>query len=181
MNPISLLLTTFLVATAALTTASRAQVTVSNFTVAQRPGTKLVDISYDVASTTASTVAVKLEVKNAGTPITAISLTGDVGASVTTGTGKAMVWDMGADWNVNAAAGVTFSVAVDIAPPNMPAGGDPTAVSWVAVNARWVKNTYANGDITMSDHTNNNMWLYNANPCGTKNGDGAISYCKNLT
>jgi len=113
MNPISRLLTTFLVAMAAFTTASRAEVTVSNVTVAQRPGTKLVDIRYDVASTAASTVAVTLEVKNAGVSITATSLTGAVGAGVATGTGKTMVWDMGADWNGNVAAGVAFNITAD--------------------------------------------------------------------
>ena len=77
-------------------TGALAQVTVSNLMVAQRPGTKLVDISYDVSST-ASVVVVSLDVSNAGTPISAVSLTGDTGF-VAPGTGKAIVWNMGADW-----------------------------------------------------------------------------------
>ena len=74
-----------------------AQVTVTNLAVAQRPGTKLVDITYDVAST-ASVVVVSLEVSDAGTPISAVSLTGSAGF-VSPGAGKSLVWDMGADWS----------------------------------------------------------------------------------
>ena len=67
------------------------------------------------------------------------------------------------------------------APSSTAIGGDPTAVSNVVVTARWIKNIYANGDITMSDKETGLMWLYNANPCGDTNWEAAVSYCTNLT
>lgn len=60
-------------------------------------------------------------------------------------------------------------------------GADPAAVSSEVVNERWIKNTYANGDITMSDKITGRMWLYSANPCGKKTWYAAAAYCKNLT
>jgi hypothetical protein len=103
--------------------AVQAAVTVTNLTVAQRPGTKLVDIRYDVASDATNRVAVSLAVNNGAQAVNAVSLTGDVGGEVATGAGKSIVWDMGADWNGNAAPGVAFSVTADdgVAPP---AAGD---------------------------------------------------------
>ena len=64
----------------------------------------------------------------------------------------------------------------------MPAFGDPKAVSWEVVNERWIRNTYENGDVTMSDKDTGRMWLYNANPCETaKKWHDAVTYCDNLT
>ena len=79
-----------------LTTGVWAAVVVTNIVVTQRPGTKLADISYDVSSEWPN-VNVSLAVSDGGTSIPATSLTGDVGV-VTPGTGKAIVWNMGADW-----------------------------------------------------------------------------------
>ena len=62
-----------------------AEVTVTNLVVAQREGTKLVDISYDVFSTQPN-VIVSLEVKNGAVNINASNLTGDVGTNVICGT-----------------------------------------------------------------------------------------------
>ncbi len=63
----------------------------------------------------------------------------------------------------------------------MPIGGDVRAVSWEVVNDRWVLNTYANGDVTMSDKDTGRMWFFNANPCGKKKWADAAAYCDNLT
>ena len=63
----------------------------------------------------------------------------------------------------------------------MPSFADPKAVSREVVNERWVRNTYANGDVTMSDKDTGRMWLYNANPCGKKKWVAATAYCNNLT
>ncbi len=63
----------------------------------------------------------------------------------------------------------------------MPSGGDVKIVSREVVNERWMRNTYANGDATMSDKDTGLMWLYNANPCGKKNWSDAVDYCNNLT
>jgi len=134
-----------------------AEVTVSNLVVAQRPGTKLVDISYDVSNTDAvvDVLMVTLSVSNGTSAVSCPSVTGDV-RSVALGTGRSMVWNAGEDWNGESAAGLSFSVTAD---DGLVEGGDPTAVAWVEINDRWVKNIYANGDITMSDRTKQNVDL----------------------
>ncbi len=88
-----------------------AQVTISNLVVAQRTGTKLVDISYDLSSPTTN-VFVTLSVSNAGNSVEAVSLTGDVGITGP-GSGKAIVWDMSQDWSENA-ADLTFKLKAQL-------------------------------------------------------------------
>lgn len=58
---------------------------------------------------------------------------------------------------------------------------DARVVSREVVNDRWVRNTYTNGDVTMSDKNTGLMWLYNANPCGRKKWSDAVAYCNKLT
>jgi hypothetical protein len=152
---------------------------VSNVTVTQTPGTKQVVINYDIVGDT-PTVTVSLVVKSGSTLVPTTSITGHVGPSVAVGTGRIINWDAGADWNGNVGT-LAFTVTVADGVPGMPVGGDPTAVSWVVVNDRWVKNTYANGDITMSDRTTGLMWPYNASLGGRRTWFDAMSYCDNLT
>ena len=95
--------------------AVQAEVTVSNLVVAQREGTKLVDISYDVASdtTNAVTMTVLLSVSNGTMAVTASSVTGDIGVGVETDVGnKVIVWDAGADWNGNATT-LLYTITID--------------------------------------------------------------------
>ncbi len=152
---------------------AQATVTVSNVTAAQRPGTKQVDITYDVASTMMPTVSVSLEVKDGETVLPAISLTGDVGDDIPRGTGKSIVWDMGADWNGNVATGVQFSVVAEDA---YVTGGDTNAVAWNKLSDRFVMNTYANGDVTVTDLETSLMWLYNASHCSRVNADTVLTH-----
>jgi formylglycine-generating enzyme required for sulfatase activity len=76
---------------------------VSNVVGAQRAGTKLVDITYDLTDAEHATLAVTIRIsKDAGTtwdvPCASVSGNG-IGPEVTPGTGKEIVWDAGADWN----------------------------------------------------------------------------------
>ena len=89
---------------------SWAEVTVSNLVVAQRAGTKLVDISYDLACDTTNAVSVSLSVSNGTAAVSAPSVTGDVGAGVAIGIGKSIVWDGGADADGLLLENVTVSV-----------------------------------------------------------------------
>jgi len=117
--------TTFAAVALLAATAAQATVTITNVTAAQRPGTKLVDIGYDVASTGTNRVAVSLVVSNGAAAVSATTLSGDIGSGVATGTGKAIVWNAGADWNRNVAAGVKFYVMADdggAVPPVVPEG-----------------------------------------------------------
>ena len=81
-----------------------ADVTFTNLMVAQRPGTKLVDITYDLISDLTNAVPISLKVKNGTTNVTSTNCTGDVGANVLPGAGKQMVWNMGTDWKTNSAS-----------------------------------------------------------------------------
>ncbi|MEI7851849.1 MAG: DUF1566 domain-containing protein [Kiritimatiellales bacterium] len=58
---------------------------------------------------------------------------------------------------------------------------DLSAVSNEVISDRWMKNIYANGDVTMSDRYTGLMWLYNANSCCATNWDAAVRYCDDLT
>ena len=76
---------------------------VSNIECAQRAGTKLVDITYDLTDAENASLFVTMRIsKDAGTtwdvPCTSVSGNG-IGLEVTPGTGKSIVWDAGADWN----------------------------------------------------------------------------------
>ena len=74
---------------------------VSNVRSVQRPGTRLVDITYDVADSDSPTVGVAVEVSaDSGVTYTVLaeSFTGDVGYGIKPGTGKRVVWDAKADW-----------------------------------------------------------------------------------
>lgn len=75
---------------------------VSNVTAVQRAGTKLVDITYNVADSDGDTLKIRVEISdNAGTlySVPAFSFTGAVGDTVTPGNGKTIVWDAGVDWD----------------------------------------------------------------------------------
>jgi formylglycine-generating enzyme required for sulfatase activity len=75
-----------------------AQPLVSNINAAQREGTKLVDITYDIIGGTPTSL-VTLSVTHGGNPVATPSVTGDVGEGVADGTGKTITWDGGADAN----------------------------------------------------------------------------------
>jgi hypothetical protein len=95
----------FLLALSMLTALSVVRATlpvVSNVVATQRTGTKLVDISYDVADADGDALKIRVEVSdNAGTKysVPAFSFTGDLGDDITPGTSKAIVWDAGVDWD----------------------------------------------------------------------------------
>jgi len=71
---------------------------VTNLVAQQRPGTKLVDVTYDVISDVTNSVQISLTVMNGSVSIPSQTVTGDIGV-VPPGTGKTAVWDAGADWN----------------------------------------------------------------------------------
>ena len=75
---------------------------VSNVTSQQRVGTKLVDITYNVADADGDTLKIRIEVSsNSGTTynVPASSLTGAIGDNITPGTGKQIIWNAGVDWD----------------------------------------------------------------------------------
>ena len=92
--------------------AAQAELSVLNFSVQQVPGTKRVEIGYDVTSSEGITVDVSLTVRDGAQTVTTTSLSGDVGLDVAVGTGKQIVWNGGADWN-GQTADLTYTLTVD--------------------------------------------------------------------
>ncbi len=104
----------------------------TNLQVSQRTdGSMLVDITYDLADTDSDSLEVTLEVSSDGgqtydiTPSPA-ALSGDIGEGITPGTGKTIVWDIGAEGIVFNGEQFYFHLsAEDGTPPGMvfvPAG-----------------------------------------------------------
>lgn len=151
---------------------SNASVAITNVVVTQRNGTKLVDVTYDIVGDATNAIAVCINIKNGTNTVPSTSCLGDVGGNVLPSTGLHILWNMGSDWNGNVTSGLFFTV-------NGILGGDPAAVSWEAVNAQWVKNTYSNGHVTMSDKTTGKMWTYNTDYMQIWGYD-ASSFCSNL-
>ena len=88
---------------------------VSIISAAQRSGTQLVDITYDVTADT-PTVWVSLAISNDGGTtfsVPALTLSGAVGSVVATGTGKVITWNAGADWSKQYTTSMSFKVSAD--------------------------------------------------------------------
>ena len=100
---------------------SAAAPVVSNVRAQQRPGTKLIDITYDLADSDGGTVYISAQLFDGSTPLPAFSLSGNIGAGVTPGAGKTIVWNAGQDWNRRyTTSGKVRIIADDLAvtPPN---------------------------------------------------------------
>jgi formylglycine-generating enzyme required for sulfatase activity len=88
---------------------------VSNISAAQRPNSRLVDITYDVAADF-PTVSVSLQVSSDGGStfaVPATTLSGAIGAGVATGTAKTITWNAGADWSGQYSTQTRFKVIAD--------------------------------------------------------------------
>jgi formylglycine-generating enzyme required for sulfatase activity len=100
---------------------SAAAPVVSNVRAQQRLGTKLIDITYDLADSSSTSIFISAQIFAGNTALPAFSLSGHVGAGVTPGTNKTIVWNAGQDWNRQyTTAGKVRIIADDlgVAPPN---------------------------------------------------------------
>jgi formylglycine-generating enzyme required for sulfatase activity len=95
---------------------------VSNVRAAQRAGTQLVDVYYDLASASNALMVTVAVSTNGGTSYTlpATSFTGAVGGGVAPGTNQKITWNAGQDWPTNFSTNVRFRVTADDA--NAPSG-----------------------------------------------------------
>lgn len=92
-----------------------AEPVITNITATQRSGTKIVDISYDLASVT-PTVKVTLEISSDGGltyNVPVASTTGAIGNAVTVGSGKTIDWNAGVDWDGNFSNQMRFRLIAD--------------------------------------------------------------------
>ena len=88
---------------------------VSNLTAAQRAGTKLVDITYDLQPSGLKALAMSLQISSDGgatwtVPVTNVG--GDIG-NVDSGSGKSIVWNAGIDWPAGYTDRMRFKVMAD--------------------------------------------------------------------
>lgn len=77
---------------------------ISNIRASQRPGTKLVDVFYDLSDGDGDLQLIQLAASSDGGlsyGLPCITLSGHVGANVQPGTNRRITWDAGADWNGN--------------------------------------------------------------------------------
>jgi formylglycine-generating enzyme required for sulfatase activity len=72
---------------------------VSNVRAAQRAGTKLIDVTYDLSDSDSTSVFVAIQIYGNGSTLPAFSLSGDVGSGVVPGFNKKITWNAGQDWN----------------------------------------------------------------------------------
>lgn len=105
----------------------KADPVVSNVRAAQRAGTKLVDVYYDLSGADGpATVSVAVS-DNGGSSyaVPATSLSGAVGGGVANGTNKHVVWNAGADWNGQFSQALKFRITASTVPDGfalIPAG-----------------------------------------------------------
>lgn len=98
---------------AALCASQAGAQTVTNVRAAQRAGTKLVDVYYELSGGSGPfTVAVAVS-DNGGASydVPATALSGDVGGEVNAGANKHVVWNAGADWNGQLSQAVRFRIS----------------------------------------------------------------------
>lgn len=77
---------------------------VSNIRAAQRPGTKLVDIYYNLADADGDLQLIQIAASSDGGltyTLPCVTLSGHVGANVVPGENRHVVWNVGADWDGN--------------------------------------------------------------------------------
>lgn len=101
---------------------SAAAPVVSNVRAQQRLGTKLIDITYDLADSSSTSIYISAQIFAGNNALPAFSLSGDVGAGVTPGTNKTIVWNAGQDWNrqyTNAGKVRIIADDLGVVPPNV--------------------------------------------------------------
>ena len=103
-----------------------AQPTVSNVQASQIEGSPLVQITYDLNSTTGGSYTVSIEVSKDGgaTYIAIAEATGAVGRGVTAGTGKTIQWNAAVDWpeQIRKAASVRITAVASYGFSLIPSG-----------------------------------------------------------
>lgn len=100
---------------------------VSNVRASQRPGTKFVDVQYDIADPDSAVLTVQIEMSsNSGQAydLPLKSLSGHVGFGVTPGANRVIFWDAGKDWNGNFSPNCrvriwAFDNSAPVPPPGM--------------------------------------------------------------
>jgi len=88
---------------------------IRNLTATQRPGTKLVDLSYDLSAPGFAGVVVRLQVSSDSGASWSVPVNTVTGAnvSVAPGTGRTIVWDAGTDWPLGFSTQMRYRLIAD--------------------------------------------------------------------
>ena len=117
MTPIHAFVIVLLLAFTASPARSQTAPVVSNVVGVQRAGTKLVDITYDLADSDSSVLNVTLQISSdvgATWTVPITSATGQVGPGITPGSGRAIVWNAGTDWNNLLSTTMRYRITADV-------------------------------------------------------------------
>jgi hypothetical protein len=94
---------------------------ISNVRAVQRPGTNLVDITYDLGGAVPVSISVSASTNGTTWNVPMMSVTGDVGANVALGANHRVVWAAGTDWpnqqTTNMVVRVSTAGAQALSPP----------------------------------------------------------------
>jgi formylglycine-generating enzyme required for sulfatase activity len=129
--------------------------TVSNVRSAQRAGTQLVDIDYDLADADSATLTVTIAVStNGGASYTlpAASFTGALGTGVARGTGKRITWNAGVDWPNKFSANVRFRVTADDA-------AAPSGMALIPAGSFTMGDTFNDSDISWGERPTHSVFV----------------------
>lgn len=169
--------------------AVQAELTLSNLAVRQAPGTKTVEITYDVTDVGTGSVDVSLAVSNGTQAVSATSLTGDVGTDVTAGTGKMIVWDGGADWNGQVAS-LQYSLTADdginaVVSCPVPQTGQTNSYRTgddgnLKAGIAWPNPRFDDRVDTVVDNLTGLEWIKTPGQFGVTNWNGAVDFCDEL-
>lgn len=94
---------------------SHAAVSLSNVAIAQREGTRLVDIYYDAINPAGSSLSAFVTISNNDERVEASAFSGDIGGNVAEGSGLHIVWDGGAD--LPGVATTDLSITLSVSDP----------------------------------------------------------------
>lgn len=169
-----------------------AEITLTNLSVAQRPGTKRMEICYNLTNTDTNSVTVSLLVSNNTVAINAPSVDGDVGDSVYAGTGKVIVWDAGSDWSGSATT-LTYTVVAESL--NWPAAVAQTGQTSsyeegddgnIQAGVAWPDPRFTdNGNGSITDNMTGLEWIKDPHSlsgnASKENWSNAITFCQELT
>mgnify|MGYP001334055513 CR=1 FL=1 len=97
---------------AAVMTANAAPLAVSNVRAAQRPGTRLLDVWYDVSDADGNRMNTSVSFKDGGRVVSSFSFTGDVCTNLHGGNGMKTTWDAGTSWT-GSFSNLTVTVTAD--------------------------------------------------------------------
>lgn len=114
----------------------KSSLTITNLRAAQRAGTRLVDVYYDLQSSGDYQCNVSMSMMDNGSaiPVNTYAQDGDIGEGVVPGTGKHIVWDAGADYPNRRSE--KFQVSITATETDIPKTWATITISWASYGGK---------------------------------------------